>query len=120
MRAASRLIPGIAWQGYKSLEDQRSADNILFGHALHDETPLMAWRWQGDLDDGALDLSTTFLVRDPTIVPPLPLPQPPLETMAPPSPLSVTGTSMPRSLRVSFGPAMPIPPPSYLVVCGSR
>ena len=31
----------------------------------------MSWRWQGDLDDGALDLSTTFLIHDPTIVPPI-------------------------------------------------
>ena len=31
----------------------------------------MSWRWQGDLDEGALDLSSTFLVRDHTIVPPV-------------------------------------------------
>ena len=53
-----------------SLQDQRIADNITFGHALHGEKPIMTWRWQGDLDDGALDLSTTFLIRDTTLAPP--------------------------------------------------
>ena len=70
VRAHSTLILGVAWRGYTSLKDQRSADNIEFGHAVHGEKPLMSWRWQGDLSDGALDLSATFLIRDNTIVPP--------------------------------------------------
>ena len=76
VRATSRLIPGIAWQGYQSLEDQRCADNIRFGHAIYGEKPIMVWRWQGDLDDGALKLSAAFLIRDPTIVPPVSAPPP--------------------------------------------
>ena len=34
----------------------------------------VAWRWQGDLSAGALDLSTTFLVRDRTLMRPAPPP----------------------------------------------
>ena len=59
---------GVAWQGFSSVQDQRHADAVAFGHAdAASDPPRKVWRWQGLLSRGALNLSTSFLITDTTL-----------------------------------------------------